>query len=72
MMDLRELLSKGERAGYAFRDKEQGGIKASAKDGYIWWLGDIAERLFPQMENKDGYLVFIPKADYQSVLTGKD
>jgi len=54
-----ELIKTGVRAGYATRTED--GIKASASDGYLWFLGDIADRLFDQMEGKDGYLVFIPK-----------
>jgi len=54
-----DLIKTGVRAGYATRTKD--GIKASAKDGYLWFLGDLADRLFNQMEGKDGYLVFIEK-----------
>lgn len=63
--ELKELIKSGERAGWAFRDKELGIIKVSASDGYIWQLADIADRLFDQMEGKDGWLVFIPKNDVE-------
>lgn len=54
-----ELIKRGVRAGFATRT--QNGIKASASDGYTWFLGDLADKLFSQMEGKDGYLVFIEK-----------
>jgi hypothetical protein len=53
------LIKTGVRAGYATRTT--GGIKASATDGHLWFLGDIADKLFGQMQGKDGFLVFIPK-----------
>ena len=56
---LDELIKTGVRAGYATRTAT--GIKASASDRHLWFLGDLADRLFEQMEGKDGYLVFIPK-----------
>ncbi|KKL46229.1 hypothetical protein LCGC14_2347640 [marine sediment metagenome] len=61
---LEALKSNGVRAGYAHKDTEAKyyqGIKASASDGHLYFLGDIADNLFEQMKEKDGYLVFIPK-----------
>lgn len=54
---IEKLIKSGQRAGNAQRMKL--GIKASASDGYLWFLGDIADKLFEQMKGKNGYLVFI-------------
>jgi len=60
-----QLIKAGVRAGYAART--EAGIKASAKDGYLWFLGDLAARLFDQMEGKDGYLVFIERPSWDRI-----
>ena len=49
----------GTRAGYTSRFPE--GAKAVASDGYYYFLGDIVESLFNEMNGKDGYIAFIPK-----------
>jgi len=67
--NLDQLIKAGVRAGYATRTEQ--GIKANAKDGYLWFLGDLADRLFDQMEGKDGYLVFIERPSWDKVLGGK-
>ena len=67
--DLGQLIKVGVRAGYATRTDQ--GIKANAKDGYLWLLGDLVDRLFSEMEGKDGYLVFIERPSWDKVLGGK-
>ena len=63
--DLDQLIKEGVRVGYATRTRD--GIKASALDSHLWFLGDLADRLFDQMESKDGYLVFIERPSWDTV-----
>ncbi len=67
--DIDQLIKAGVRAGYTTRT--EAGLKASAKDGHLWLLGDLVDRLFDQMEGRDGYLVFIEKPNYEVVSLGR-
>lgn len=67
--NLDQLVRAGVRAGYARR--MSAGIKASAKDGHLWFLGDLVDRLFDQMDGKDGYLVFIERPSWD-IIGGKE